>query len=63
MSARTVKEKVLQAVKELPDQSSYEDVMERIYFLYKVEKGIQQADSGQKVSHEEARARLKKWLE
>ncbi|NIR50447.1 hypothetical protein GWO43_18235 [candidate division KSB1 bacterium] len=58
----TVKEKVLKAVQALPDESSFEDVMERVYFLYKVEKGLQQADSGETVSHEEAKLRMKKWL-
>lgn len=37
--------------------------MERLYLLYKIERGIAQADSGQKVSQEEARKRMAKWLE
>ncbi len=63
MKNSTVKEKILNAVNELPDEVSFEDAMERIYFLYKIEKGIQQADAGQVVSHEEAKKRMKKWLE
>jgi len=63
MKNRTVKEKILNAVNELPEEVSFEDAMERIYFLYKVEKGIQQANAGQVVSHEEAKKRMKKWLE
>ncbi|MCH7756438.1 hypothetical protein IH970_15130 [candidate division KSB1 bacterium] len=63
MKHKTVKEKILNAVNELPEEVSFEDAMERIYFLYKVEKGIQQANAGQVVSHEEARKRMKKWLE
>jgi len=35
--------------------------LKKLYFLYKVEKGIQQADSGQKISHAEAKDRMKKW--
>ncbi len=63
MKNSTVKEKILNAVNELPEEVSFEDAMERIYFLYKVEKGIQQANAGQVVSHEEAKKRMKKWLE
>ncbi len=59
----SVKEKILKVVEELPDETNFEEVMERIYLLYKVEKGLQQADAGQKVSHEEAKKRMKKWLE
>lgn len=32
--------------------------MERLYFLSKVERGVEQADAGQVVSHEEAKRRL-----
>jgi len=63
MKHKMVKEKFLNAVNELPEEVSFEDAMERIYFLYKIEKGIQQADAGQVVSHEEAKKRMKKWLE
>lgn len=36
--------------------------LEKLYLLYKIRRGIQQAEAGQTVSHEEARERLKKWL-
>jgi predicted transcriptional regulator len=58
----TTKEQMLQAIRELPDEATVEDAMERLYLLYKVERGIAQADAGQKVSQEEARARMARWL-
>ena len=58
----TEKEKVLQAVKNMPDDASIEDAMERILFLAKIEKGILQADSGQTITHEHVKERMKKWL-
>ena len=58
----TTKEQILQAIRELPDNATVEDAMERLYLLYKVERGIAQADAGQKVSQEEARARMARWL-
>ncbi len=63
MEPQTAKAKILQLVQSLPDNASIEDAMHKLYFLYKVDKGLEQADSGQKVSHEEARQRLQKWLE
>lgn len=63
MPIQTAKEKVLQAIRELPDEMTIEEAMERLYFLYKIEKGLRQADSGQKISHAEAKKRLQKWLE
>ena len=52
------KERALEAIRDLPDDATVEDVMERLYFLAKVEEGLRQADSGQTVSHEEAKQRI-----
>lgn len=37
--------------------------MEERYLRYKIKRGIRQADAGETMSHEQARARLKAWLE
>lgn len=58
----TVKEKVIHAVQDLPDDASMEDAMERLFFLSKVEKGVQQADSSQTLSHAHVREKMAKWL-
>ncbi len=58
----TIKEQMLQAIRELPDEATGEDAMERLYLLYKVERGIAQAEAGQKVSQEEAHTRMARWL-
>lgn len=47
MAEPKVKERVLDAVRELPDDGTVEDAMERLYFLAKVEKGLQEADAVQ----------------
>jgi hypothetical protein len=58
----TAKQKVIKAVQALPNNASIEDAMERLLFLAKVEKGIQQADSNQTLSHYEVREKMAKWL-
>lgn len=58
----TTKEKVLHAVNDLPDDASIEDVMDRLLFLAKIERGLQQADAGQTISHSEVKERMAKWL-
>ncbi len=58
----TVKEQVLKAIEDLPQNASIEDAMEKLYLIYKVERGIKQADSGQKITHEEAKKRMEKWV-
>jgi hypothetical protein len=58
----TTKEQILQAIRALPDDATVEDAMERLDVLSKVERGLAQADTGQKVSQEEARIRMARWL-
>jgi predicted transcriptional regulator len=58
----TVKQKVIQAVKDLPANASIEDAMERLLFMAKVDKGLQQADAGKTHSHAKVRTKLEKWL-
>jgi hypothetical protein len=56
------KEQLINAIQELPHDVSIEDVMEKLYLMYKIDRGIKQADMGQKVSQEEAKKRMEKWL-
>ena len=62
MSSQSVKGQILKAIQDLPDDATVESAMERLYVLYKIEQGIEQADSGQVVSQEEARRRMEQWL-
>lgn len=58
----TAKQLAMDAVEQLPADASIEDAMDRLYLLYKVERGLRQADEGKKVTQEEARQRMKHWL-
>jgi len=58
MAESKAKERVLDAVRGLPDDATVEDAMERLYFLAKIEEGLRQAEAGETVSHEEARKRI-----
>ena len=58
----STKEKVVRAVQDLPEDASIEDAMERLLFLAKIEKGLQQADSGQTISHPQVKEKMAKWL-
>ena len=58
MSQPKSKERVLKAVRDLPEDASVEDAMERLYLLAKIQEGERQADAGQTVSHEEAKRRI-----
>ena len=58
----TIKEKVLKAVQDLPEDARIEDAMEKLLFIAKIEMGLHQADAGQTIPHEDVRKRVEKWL-
>jgi predicted transcriptional regulator len=58
MSEASMKQKVLEAVQQLPADATLEDAMERLYFLAKIERGLADADAGRTVSHEDVRNRF-----
>lgn len=56
------KDKVIKAIQELPLDAFTEDAMEKLYLLYKINRGIKQADSGKKVFQKKAQKRMERWL-
>jgi predicted transcriptional regulator len=63
MDTTTVKERILRALEEMPSDATFDDVMERIFILQKVERGRQQIAAGQGIPHAEAKQRIKRWHE
>ena len=62
MSQLSTKDQMIQLIEQLPPDATVEDAIERLYLLYKVERGLDQAETGQKISQEEARRKLSRWL-
>ena len=58
MTASTTKEKIIETIRTLPDDATLDDVMEQLYFLSKVERGLLESEAGQVISHEEVKKRL-----
>jgi predicted transcriptional regulator len=60
LAPQTVKQRVLDAVESLPADATIEDAMEQLYFLAKIQRGLEQADAGDTLTHDEAKERLLK---
>ena len=52
------KQRILQALDDLPDNATVEQAIELLYLLAKVEKGLAQLDCGEGLSHEEVKRRF-----
>ncbi len=54
----SAKEAAREIIERLPEQATWDDIMYELYVKQKIEEGLQAADEGRTVSHEEARRRL-----
>ena len=50
-----------ESVKKLPNEFDLEELIEKLVFVEKVEKGLKQLDEGKTVSHESVKEITKKW--
>ena len=55
------KEKVLQTLKEMPEQFSIDDLMEKLILINKIEIGIDQFAEGETYVSSESKKMIKEW--
>ena len=55
------RDKAIETVKELPIEFDLEELMEKLVFVEKVEKGLKQLGEGKTVQHESVKELAKKW--
>jgi predicted transcriptional regulator len=54
----TAKKQALEMVKKLPEKATWDDIMYEIYVRKKIETGINAADEGRVVPHEDVKKRF-----
>jgi len=54
---------IQQVVAELPDEVNVDSLVEKLYLLEKIELAERQLAAGEGIPHEEAKRRLKPWLD
>jgi predicted transcriptional regulator len=57
------KQAALKMIEQMPADASLEDIMYELYFRQRVDRGLQELDAGETVSHEEVKQSLVKWLQ
>ena len=58
MAEITVRDRILQALEDLPSDATFDDAIERLVFLAKIDAGLAELDAGKGVPHDEAKRRL-----
>ena len=58
MPTSTARERILAALQDLPDDATFDDAIERLVFLAKIDAGLAELDAGKGIPHEEVKRRL-----
>jgi predicted transcriptional regulator len=58
MNTGLTRERMIEAIRDLPPDASVDDAIERLVFLAKIEEGLQQLDRGEGIPHDEVKRRL-----
>lgn len=58
MPTPSTREQILEALRDLPDDATLDDAIERLIFLAKVDAGLAELDAGKAIPHEEVKSRL-----
>ena len=59
---QTAKEEVIDLLKQLPDDSTMEEIQYHLYVRQKIQRGLQDVDQGKVQTQEEVENRMKKWI-
>ncbi len=59
----TAKEEILDLMKQIPDELTVDEALEQLQLLYDVQKGLEEAERGETISHEEAKRMIDKRLQ
>jgi predicted transcriptional regulator len=55
------RDRVLETVNELPQNFELDMLLEKLVFIEKIQKGLDQLNNGNTLSHEEVKKRVKSW--
>jgi predicted transcriptional regulator len=58
----SVKEQLLASIKDLPENTTWEEAEERIRFLAAIDEARAQLDRGEGIPHEETKRRVLSWF-
>ncbi len=58
MPHRITRERMLEVIRELPEDASVDDAIGKLVFLAKIEEGLAQLDRGEGIPHDEVKRRL-----
>lgn len=61
MELLSIKEKLIEVTENINSETTIDDVLEKMIFIYKIEKGIKQVEEGNIIAHSEMKNQVLEW--
>jgi hypothetical protein len=61
MHAHTPKQDAIEAIERLPDNVDFDEIVYRLYVLYKIRQGVQDIEAGRGTSSEDLAREIEQW--
>ena len=58
MPEQLTRDRIIEALREMPPNATIDDAIERLVFMAKIEAGLNELDAGKGIPHDEAKRRL-----
>ena len=58
MGSSTSRDQILEALQDLPSDATFDDAIERLIFLAKIDAGLSEIDAGKGIAHDEVKRHL-----
>ena len=58
MPEQLTRDRIIEALRDMPPDATLDDAIERLLFLAKIEAGLNELDEGKGIPHEEVKRRL-----
>ena len=58
MPEHITRDGIIEALRDMPEDATIDDAIERLVFLARIEAGLEELDSGEGVSHDDAKRRF-----
>ncbi len=55
------RDKAIETIRELPQEFDLDELIEKLIFVEKIDKGLRQLDEGKTVQHEKVKEITRKW--
>lgn len=61
MELLSIKDKLMESVEKINSETSFDDFIDTMFMIYKIEKGLEQINNGKIISNQDLKNQVEQW--